>query len=129
VDRCAGRGGHARRLAAVITHFALARARRLDAISRGKALYDVSYSYLWVDALPGIEWSRTVREVLGYVVNRVRPGAEIVASRERAAETEAWAQQCQWIQLSQSQRILRWITSRPTRPVTMHAVRAALAQR
>jgi hypothetical protein len=101
----------------------------LERMSRGKALYDVSYSYLWVDALPGIEWSRTFREVLGYVATRVRPGAEHVALRGRAAKTEAWAQQCQWIHLSQSRRILRWITSRPTRPVTMHAVRAALALR
>jgi hypothetical protein len=100
----------------------------LERVSPGKMLYDVSHSYLWVDAFPGIEWSRTFREVLGYVATRVRPGAEQVASRERAAETEARAQQCQWVHLSQSRRVLRWITSRPTRPATMHAVRAALAQ-
>ena len=60
--------------------------------------------------------------------SRVRPSAELIVLREHPAETEAWANESQWSRLSQSRRILRWITSRPARPVTMHAVCAALAQ-
>jgi len=67
-------------------------------------------------------------EVLEFVADRVRPSTRHVAFRARTATSEAWANQDQWARLSQSRRILRWITSRPTRPVTMHAVRAAFAQ-
>jgi hypothetical protein len=95
---------------------------------RKQTLCDVSYSHLWLDAFPGMEWSHSLREVLMYVANRVRPSAEHIALRERAAKSEEWAVRSGWARLSQSRRILRWITSRPTRPVTMHAVRAAFAR-
>jgi hypothetical protein len=100
----------------------------LEKASRHRTLCDVSYSYLWVDAFPGIEWSQSLREVLGYVASRVRPSAKHIAFRAYVAKTEAWADQGQWSRLSQSRRILQWITSRPTRPAAMHAVRAAIAQ-
>jgi hypothetical protein len=100
----------------------------LKRAARHRTLCDVSYSHLWVDAFPGMEWSQSLREVLEYVASRVRPSAKHIAFREHTAKSEAWAIRGQWSQLSQSRRILQWITSRPTRPVTMHAVRAALAQ-
>jgi hypothetical protein len=100
----------------------------LEKASRHRTLYDVSFSYLWVDAFPGIEWSQSLREVLGYAASRVWPSAKHVASRAHLIKSEAWGGQSQWTHLSQSRRILRWMTSRPTRPLTMHAVRAALAQ-
>jgi hypothetical protein len=95
---------------------------------RHRTLYDVSFSYLWVDAFPGIEWSRSIREILSYAASRVSPNSRHLALREHLAKTEACVSQSQWSHLSQSRRILRWMTSRPTRPVTMHAVVAALAQ-
>jgi hypothetical protein len=100
----------------------------LEKTSRRRTLCDVSYSHLWVDAFPGMEWSRSLREVLGYVASRVRPSAKHIAFRAHTAKSEAWANRGEWSRLPQSRRMLRWITSRPTRPVTMHAVRAALAQ-
>jgi len=96
--------------------------------ARHRTLCDVSYSHLWVDAFPGMEWSQSLREVLEYVANRVRPSAKHIEFRAHTAESEAWANRGQWSRLSQGRRILQWITSRPTRPVTMHAVRAAFAQ-
>jgi Uncharacterised nucleotidyltransferase len=96
--------------------------------ARHRTLCDVSYSHLWVDAFPGMEWSQSLREVLEYVASRVRPSANHVAFRAHTAKSEAWADGGQWSRLSQGRRILQWITSRPTRPVTMHAVRAAFAQ-
>jgi hypothetical protein len=96
--------------------------------TRHRTLCDVSYSHLWVDAFPGMEWSQSMREVLRYVASRVRPSANHIAIRAHTAKSQAWANRGQWPRLSQSRRILEWITSRPTRPVTMHAVRAALAQ-
>jgi hypothetical protein len=112
----------------VITALAAECPYLLEKASRRRTLCEVSYSYLWVDAFPGMEWSQSLREVLEYVANRVRPSAEHIALRANAAKSEAWVCQSPWARLSQNQRILRWITSRPTRPVTMHAVRAALAQ-
>jgi hypothetical protein len=99
----------------------------LERIYRERKLSDVSYSHLWVDAFPGIEWSRSVPEMLKYTVSRVRPSAKHIALRDMDAKTEGWASSDEWSRLSQSRRILRWVTSRPTRPVTMHVVRAALA--
>jgi hypothetical protein len=98
----------------------------LDRVSRRRTLYEVSYSYPCVDAFPGVEWAQSIREVLEYAVSRVRPSAEHVALRERTAKSEAWASQSQWARLSQGRRIVRWVTSRPPRAVTMHAVSAAL---
>jgi hypothetical protein len=98
----------------------------LDRVSRRKILYQVSYSYPYVDAFPGIEWAQSFREALEYTVNRVRPSAELLALREQSAKSEAWAAQSQWERLSQGRRIVRWMTSRPPRAVTMHAVNAAL---
>jgi len=100
----------------------------LEKTSRHRTLCEVSFSYLWVDAFPGMEWSRSLREVLRYAASRVRPSTEHVAFRAHTAKSEAWAKRGEWSRLSQSRRILKWITSRPTRPVTMHAVRAALAE-
>jgi hypothetical protein len=100
----------------------------LQLASRRRSLCDVSLSHLWVDAFPGIEWTRTVGELIEYAASRLRPSAAQLAQREYAARNEGWARQEQWAKLSQGRRILRWMTSRPTRPATMHAVRAALAQ-
>jgi len=100
----------------------------LERVHRQRTLSDVSYSHIWVDAFPGIEWSRSVPEMLRYTVNRIRPGAQHLALRNTVATTEAWASNSPWETLSQSRRILRWVTTRPTRAVTMHVIRAALAE-
>jgi hypothetical protein len=94
---------------------------------RRPILSDVSFSHLWVDAFPGIEWSRSIREMLGYAASRVRPGAEQLAARATSARTQDWASGSQWSTLSQGRRIARWLASRPVRPATMHALRATLA--
>jgi hypothetical protein len=112
----------------VLTGLAEACPYWLAKTSRGKSLYDVSYSYLWVDAFPGMEWSRSMREVFDYALSRVRPGEVHLAARGRIARSEVWSHHSRWPQMSQGRRIVHWITSRPTRPLTMHAVRSALAQ-
>jgi hypothetical protein len=86
----------------------------------------VSYSYPRVDAFPGVEWAQSIRELLEYAVSRVRPSAEQIGLREHSAKSDAWASHNQWARLSQGRRIVRWVTSRPPRAVTMHAVSAAL---
>jgi hypothetical protein len=96
--------------------------------SRRAILSDVSFSHLWVDAFPGIEWSRSIREMLRYAAGRIRPSAEQLAARATSAVTQDWAADSQWSTLSQGRRIARWLTSRQVRPVTMHVLRATLAE-
>jgi len=100
----------------------------LRALTTRKSLIEVSYSYLWVKAFPGIEWSQSILEMLGYAASRVRPKAKHVAHRQRIAKTEAWAKQGPWSSMSQGRRILRWLVSRQTRPTTMHAISAAFTE-
>ncbi|MEA3140957.1 MAG: hypothetical protein QOK23_3126 [Gammaproteobacteria bacterium] len=99
----------------------------LRTVTSRKTLYDVSYSYPWVDAFPGIEWSQSLSETLAYAANRLRPSENMLASRAQLIESQAWANQGDWARMPQSRRMLRWLRSRPTRPVTMHAVVAAVA--
>jgi hypothetical protein len=100
----------------------------LRALAIRKSLIDVSYSYLWVKAFPGIEWSQTIPELLAYAASRVRPSAKHMAQRRHVATTQTWAKEGEWSSLSQGGRILRWLTSRQTRPTTMHAISAAFAK-
>lgn len=96
----------------------------LRALGAKKSLIDVSFSYLWVKAFPGIEWSQSIAESLRFAASRVRPNAKHLAKRKQLAVSQKWAK-AEWSSLSQGTRILRWLTSRQTRPATMHAITAA----
>jgi hypothetical protein len=100
----------------------------LRTVSRRRRVSDVSYSYSRIDAFPGIEWSQSLPEMAAFVLSRVRPGAEHLVFREVSCRTQRWAAGTQWSSLTQVRRIARWILARPIRPVTLHAVLAALAQ-
>jgi hypothetical protein len=89
-------------------------------------LSDVSLSRLHIEAFPGIEWAQSLTETVEYVLRRLRPDSEMLEVREGVASHEAWAAASPWCQMPQHRRILRWLTSRPARPATLHAVRAAL---
>jgi putative nucleotidyltransferase-like protein len=120
----------ARYLGRVPEHVLAALAERcpahLLATGRRWRISDVSLSHPWVDAFPGIDWSRSHVERLGYVWSRIRPDAEVRLLRHRVADSEIWAAANAWSGLSQPRRILRWVTSRQVRPMTLHAVLAAL---
>jgi hypothetical protein len=100
----------------------------LRRIARHQSLSDVSFSYLWIEAFPGIGWSRSAAEMMEYVARRIRPGNEMLRQRKLMLETEPPVAHSQWGRLSQGQRMLRWVMSRQARADTMHAVRTALAQ-
>jgi hypothetical protein len=89
---------------------------------------DVSLSYPWVEAFPGIAWSRSCAEIVEYIGGRIWPDKEWLRLRDMLVETEPAASETQWGRLSQRQRMLRWLTSRPLRVATLHSVRMALAQ-
>ena len=100
----------------------------LKRVARQRTLHDYSCSYLWVEALPGIEWAQSIAEILEYTASRVRPGANHIAQRRNFARTIYSADRGSWARLSQGRRVLRWIASRQARPATMHSVHAALSQ-
>ncbi len=100
---------------------------RLKRLTRRRSLTDFSLSSIWVRAFPGIAWSQSASEAFRYVSGRVRPDAE--AQRARKADSaNAWAIHSSWMGLHQGSRILRWMSSRPTRPAAMYAVHQTLAQ-
>jgi hypothetical protein len=100
--------------------------RFLRSIATQRSLVAVSYSHLWVNAFPGIEWSRSLTEMLRFALGRLHPSRDHLAQREYIAKSESWAKHSQWSQLSQSRRVLRWLSARQARPATMSAVAAAL---
>jgi hypothetical protein len=100
----------------------------LNRLTRRKNLTDVSLCNVWIRAFPGIEWSQSPAAMFKYVAGRVRPDADTRAMRKTDAAAAPWAADVRWPSLSQGSRILRWVTSRPTRPATMHVVRNALMQ-
>ena len=100
--------------------------RLLRTISRRQTLTRVSCSELWLHALPGIEWSRSAREVGRYVRNRVRPSEEAIHERADMVRTQLWLQDQSWVTTNHVRRILTWLTRPVPRMDIMYAVRAAL---
>ncbi len=102
--------------------------RRLRRAASAWTLSDRSLSRLWVDAFPGVAWSRSAVDTLRYLASRIRPGAAILSVRQDTLRHHPAPAQVQWQHLSQRQRMLRWATSRPARDETLFVVRTALEQ-
>jgi Uncharacterised nucleotidyltransferase len=101
--------------------------RSLRRFCRRHTLTDVSLSNLWVEFVPGIEWSRTRSERVRYIVNRVWPDREMLAAREGVMTTHLpWMSEDPWTRMPRRKRMLRWISSRPPRVETMYPVTAVL---
>jgi len=99
----------------------------LKRLSRRRTLSDVSLSYLWISAFPGIEWARSLREMLVYGAERVRPSQETRHLRKLFATVQPRVSGGSWAHLSQWRRMLRWLISRQARHESIASVRAALA--
>jgi hypothetical protein len=97
-------------------------------IAARRRLSDVSLSYPWVKAFPGIEWSRSPGAMAQYAVSRIWPSRETRRLRRVMVETEVAASMSEWAKLSQGRRLIRWLTSRQPRFDTLHAVQTALQQ-
>jgi hypothetical protein len=98
----------------------------LRAMSRRWTLTDVSCSDLWLHALPGVEWSRSLTEVARCVRNRLRPSAESVKERADMVRTQVWLQGQSWVTQGHRRRMLTWLTRPVPRMDTLYVVRAAL---
>lgn len=98
----------------------------LRRVYRSRTLAGTSVSHLWITAFPGIEWARSPRGMFQYAAARVAPGAETVQLRSVFAAKQPLVSGGTWAQLSQRQRMLRWIMSPQARHETLQPVRAAL---
>lgn len=92
-------------------------------------LADVSWSNMWVQPFPGIEWSRSPQEALKFMISRLWPSGERELEAQHLVARHPGASVIPWYGISQRARILRWLVSRPPRVQTLVAVRAALSQR
>lgn len=100
--------------------------RLLRAVSRRRTLTQVSCSELWLHALPGIEWSRSLREAGRCIWQRIKPTQESIQERADMVRTQAWLQGQSWVTLKQGRRILTWLTRPMPRMDTLYVVHAAL---
>ena len=95
---------------------------------RHRRLADVSLSYLWISAFPGIEWSRSPGELLSYASTRVRPSAETLRLREEFARSQPLVSGGEWAYTSQARRVARWLAARQPRQETLQPLRVSLRQ-
>jgi len=100
----------------------------LRRLVRHHRVSDVSLSYPWVQAFPGIGWSRSLAEIVDYIGGRIWPDNESRRVQHYRAETDFASANTRWGRLSHGRRVMRWITSRPLRVDTLNAVRMALAE-
>ena len=100
----------------------------LKASFRRATFHDVSCSYLWVEAFPGIRWSQSIGEMLEYSVSRVRPDCGPVGAAPQSCRYASLRGPGSMVPAFPGRRILRWITAPQMRPLAMHSVHAALAK-
>ena len=98
----------------------------LKRVYRRRTLSESSYSHLWISALPGIAWTRSPGEALAYAAARAVPDRKTVQWLKTVAKVESRAFGGSWLQVSQTERIVRWMLMRPARHGTLQPVRAAL---
>jgi hypothetical protein len=96
--------------------------------SRHQTLTQASCSDLWIQALPGIEWSRSLGEAGRYLRHRVHPSKEATRERLELAPMQPWVGKQRWAVLSRRRQILVRLTRRVPRMDTLYVLRAALAQ-
>jgi len=89
-------------------------------------LSTVSWSNPRTSALPGVQWARSLLEVLRFARSRALPDAATRAALEYAMASMPQLAGIPWYGLSQRRRILAWLTARAPRVQTLSSIRAAL---
>ncbi|MGH8220266.1 MAG: nucleotidyltransferase family protein [Steroidobacteraceae bacterium] len=112
----------------VIARLARGCPRLLRRIAMRRSLTEFSLSHPRIDPAPGIFWARSGAEMWAYLASRVRPTREQLEQFEVSARTGPWSAAPEWYTQSQTRRIWRWLTTRPTRIATMQPVKAALGK-
>lgn len=91
-----------------------------------QTLTAVSCSNLWLSALPGIEWSRSLGEARQYLRNRMLPSAESRKEREDMLQTQLWLQDHPCVRQTQARRLMTRLARPVPRTDMLYVVRAAL---
>jgi Uncharacterised nucleotidyltransferase len=99
----------------------------LRKLAREQRLTDVSWSNIFIEAFPGMEWSRNALEALQFTIGRIWPSREARLELKEGAAQIPGVSTIPWYGISHGARILRWIFSRPPRVQTLLSIRAALA--
>ncbi len=115
--------------AAVLEELARVCPPLLNTISKRQTLTQVSCSRLWLQALPGIEWSRSLREAATYMKQRVRPPTEKIRERNDMVRSQLWLQQRDWATAAHWRRVLTALTRRVPRMDVLYVLRLALEAR
>ncbi len=100
--------------------------RWLRRASTRMTLSGLSWSNLRIAAFPGIHWARTPGEVLQFMRSRALPERRTLDELQTIKEIQPAMLQVPWYGISQPQRILRWVFTRPPRVQTMVCLQAAL---
>jgi hypothetical protein len=93
-----------------------------------RGLVGTSWANIYVEAFPGVEWSRTPGEALRFMKSRIWPSRHALSELSEGAARIPGGSAVPWYELSHGKRILRWVFSRPPRVQTLLCVRAALSQ-
>jgi hypothetical protein len=91
-----------------------------------QSLTTASCSNLWLPALPGIEWSRSLGEAMTYLRNRLKPTQESRQERADMVRTQTWLQDQDWVTQPHRRRLLTRLVRPVPRMDTLYVVRAAL---
>lgn len=91
-------------------------------------LTDVSWSNIRIAAFPGVEWSRTPRDAVGFMHSRIWPSRKVRLELKTGTAEIPGVATVPWYRIPHAFRILRWVFSRPPRVQTLLSVRAALGR-
>jgi hypothetical protein len=101
--------------------------RRLRDRYERVTIYEVSWSNLRIEALPGLEWSRRPGDALQLARNRLWPTRLALDELAATLVVQPALMQVRWYGVSHFERLARWLFTRPPRVQTLTSVRAALA--
>lgn len=96
--------------------------------ARRQTLTTVSCSHLWLNLLPGAEWSRTPADIARLLMNRLRPTQESRDERADMLRTQVWLQGQPWVRRNHLTRLVTGLTRPVPRMDTLYVVRAALGE-
>ena len=101
----------------------------LRAASARNSLTSVSWSNLRIAAFPGLCWSRSAREAVGFMRSRLFPRRDALDELGFALDAMPVLRTVRWYGENHFQRVLRWTFSRPPRVQTLCSVLNAIAAR
>lgn len=93
-----------------------------------QTLTSVSCSRLWLNLLPGAEWSRTPADLTRLLLHRLRPTQESRDERADMLRTQVWLQGQAWVRRNHLARLVTGLTRPVPRMDTLYVVRAALGE-